>query len=97
MIISLAGPTYLVVRYNRIGILLGAIMCWAILLVWGEMLVGLDPESRTPFTRLAQNIWIITGWGFGLVYGALVYGVKKLYLASKQKDSYRGAVDESTR
>jgi hypothetical protein len=48
MTISLIGPIYLVVRYNWIGILLGAVIFWALPFVWGELLWVLDPESGGP-------------------------------------------------
>ena len=75
VLIAFALPVYLVVRLNAAGVIFGALAFWLVLIVSGLVLAALDP-SRSDFL---DSLWVWTGWLAGLIYCALIYGLKKSY------------------
>jgi hypothetical protein len=75
LLIAFAVPAYLVVRFNLIGVLVGALIFWLTLIIAGEVLSALDSERG----RLLDAVWLRAGWLASLIYCALIYGVKQLY------------------
>ena len=65
-------PILLVICFKRRGIVLGAFAHWAIIGASGPILSSLDPER---VSGVADSLWILAGWVFGLIYSALIYSV----------------------
>ncbi|MFL6230191.1 MAG: hypothetical protein ACJ741_15575 [Pyrinomonadaceae bacterium] len=74
-LIAFVVPAYLVVRFNLIGVLVGALIFWLTLIIAGEVLSALDPERG----RLLDAVWLRAGYLASLIYCALIYGAKQLY------------------
>ena len=83
VLIACALPVYSVVRLNAVGIIFGALAFWIALIVSGLVLSALDPSR----SRLLDSLWLWTGWLAGLIYCALIYGLKKLYCFRRAKRS----------
>jgi len=84
LLIALLAPPLLVFRFNRLGIILGALTVWASLLLASFLLGILDPPSRNSWTTFFDLVWIATGWLVGLLYCLIFYGLKLLYLRARR-------------
>jgi hypothetical protein len=64
-IVAAALPILLVLRWNLLGVALGALVVWGTLIGAGMLLSALDPRREA---GLLDAIWLMFGWIFGLIY-----------------------------
>ena len=57
--LAAVAPVWLVWRYDKLGMLIGAAVVWLTLLLAGIILSGLD-ESRE--TSVVDGLWLLFGW-----------------------------------
>ena len=66
-------PIYFVLRFNRLGVVTGAISLWLLLWLEGHVLFVYDKEREG---ALLDSIWILFGWIFCYFYSAFIYLLK---------------------
>ena len=71
-------PVVTVLYWNRIGVILGALIHWWSLAMAGLLITTLD--YRGGLTVTLDLIWFLFGWIQGLGYSLLIYGMKCLGL-----------------
>jgi len=86
---AIVFPIVAVLRWNVVGIWIGAAVAWAALIASGELIKALDPASRTPSTAVADICWILGGWVFTVAYASLIYGIKRLWLRLRPRPDRR--------
>jgi len=67
-------PIWLVVRYDRTGVWIGAAVVWSTLTVAGVILSALD-DTRA--FAVVDSVWLLFGWIGGLLYGLLLLVLKR--------------------
>jgi hypothetical protein len=68
-------PIPLILRWNRLGIALGTLVVWSVLIVAGELLSAMDP---TRDGRVVDCVWLLFGWIGGLIYCVPIYLIKRV-------------------
>jgi len=71
LVLTLAVPIYAVLRFNLIGIIIGSIYLWLMLIAEGDILSTYDHERG----RILDYFWQYEGWIVGLVYCMVIYAV----------------------
>ena len=79
--IALIVPIWFVLRYELIGILIGALIVWVVGVIAGEALSSLDPERDA---GILDAIWLMFGWFGGLIYCGLIWAAKRIVILSCQ-------------
>lgn len=80
--IILLIPAACVWRFNRMGILLGALTAWLIGLADALWFPELDPESGS-----LNALWIRYGWATMLLYATVLFIVKWAYRKVRPLDA----------
>ena len=78
LIAALVLPIILVLRWNRVGIVLGTLAAWGALVLAGYLLSAFDP---TRGASVLDGVWLLFGWIAGLIYSVIIYGIKMATLA----------------
>lgn len=71
VVLALAIPIYVILRLNWIGIIVGSIYFWLMLIAEGNILATYDKER----SGLLDSVWLSTGWMVGLIYCTVIYVV----------------------
>ncbi|PWT93275.1 MAG: hypothetical protein C5B55_04800 [Blastocatellia bacterium] len=69
LVLSLAVPIYVVLRFDWAGVIVGGIYLWLMLIAEGNILSAYDDERG----RILDSFWLYAGWLVGLVYCAVIY------------------------
>lgn len=78
-------PLPLIAAFRWVGVALGAIFVWLILLIAGIWISALDP---THGSAGSDTIWLAFGWIGGLLYCLPIFGLRELaawFLRNRRK------------
>ncbi len=78
-LVALIGPVVLVLLWNRVGIVLGGLVAWGAFLLAIHFERAAHPGGPDSVGGL---LWLVTGWFFGLVYSGMIYGAKRWFASS---------------
>jgi hypothetical protein len=77
LLVAAILPIPLILRWNRLGVALGALVVWGSLIVAGILLSALDPRHEA---GILDATWLLFGWFGGLMYCLPIYLVKRAAL-----------------
>jgi hypothetical protein len=77
LLVALVVPVWLIIRFNIVGLILGALFFWVVLILCYELLNQLDPKRDR---AIHDALWLGVGWFGGLMYCLPIYGIKCLAL-----------------
>jgi hypothetical protein len=82
-------PIPLIGAYRWIGVALGTVAVWGILLLAGVWISSLDPKRDA---AMLDSIWLLFGWIGGLLYCLPIFGLRELvaYLVRRRRASPAG-------
>lgn len=88
-------PVLLVLRYDKVGVVLGTLVAWGTLNLAGILLSGMDPTREE---AMLDSLWLLLGWFPSGVYCLAIYAAKRVMLwlvrRASRRDKPRMAVDE---
>ncbi len=79
---ALVVPIWLIIRLNIVGLILGALFFWIVLILGGELLNQLDPERDS---AIIDIIWLWAGWLGGLMYCLPIYAIRRVTLLLRRR------------
>lgn len=68
-------PLPLIVAYRWIGVAMGTVAVWGILLLAGIWISSLDPTRES---AILDTIWLLSGWIGGLLYCLPIFALREL-------------------
>ena len=88
-------PVVAVLRWNRVGVFVGAFTNWLSIVVAGLLINELDPKHGGGLSATLDLVWFLFGWIAGLFYSLLIFAVKSLAIfvwrkTMRQPESRKG-------
>jgi hypothetical protein len=82
IVVALAVPLVLILRFGKKGILLGGIVSWLFGVVVDAVTTNVDPEAGP-----IKELWLRYGWAVTLVYASFLYLLKWGYSLVRSPDA----------